>query len=439
MRNRSTSTTIGASQFGVTVVNPPYSNSAAGSNPVYVDSESIMWDEVYGGNAFKPCTHLKYLVELSPFDVYNGSDGGNAPNPNTTYTNRIDIPGGQHRPSSLLADAESYIPVNGLTSDDIGNCVFRAYNEFVNGVQALQSAVSIAEIRETPGLFNLWQRRLSAPHNIVNGFLNYSFGWKPLYRDFVAIARELRSFPLTVRKRLKAIGDGEVVRHFRYRLDNTIDDLNVVHSQGQDQPYYWGLYYRASNTTFKSRVVVVTIRANVRPKLGPEGQEILNKLGALGLVPSLATLWSVTRLSFVIDWFYNIGAAIENLQGSLTHDISNVRVGVSDLRDRKITTVRETTAGQNTVVALEHQRFYKRQLTSVPLLPPLTFPRRYMPYVLLSAIGLTNTQTGRSFLSKGPKLNIDLNLDALRNRLKRGEISLRGTDTFEKLARAFRR
>lgn len=419
MRYRSLVTTLGVSSRTKTnLVTQVTTNEP--DNPVLVDSESHLWDVPEGSRkATKACTHLKWLItSLSVKHNYDASDMSNAPNPKTRYDGQRELPYASYRPSAVYANAGSYIPVTSNSSDDLGNCVFNAYNQFVNGITALNSSVSIAEARETPALFAIWQRRLSAPRNIVNGFLNYSFGWRPLFSDLVAIHRELKSFPKTVRKRLKAIGDGEIVRHFKFRLDNTVNDLNVIHAQGTGT-YFWNSYYRSTNTRSKSRTVVVTIRANVKPKLGPEGQEILNKLGTLGLIPSLATLWSITRLSFVVDWFYNVGAAIENLQGSLTHNISNVSVCISDLRTRQLVWRFEDLSGQPADLVTVMQRYYSRSTAVVPRLPAVSYPRRVMPYALLGALGLTQTKLGGKILDKGPKLNVDLNLNALKSRLLR--------------------
>jgi hypothetical protein len=309
-------------------------------------------------------------------------------------------------PSTDAAHTESYITVTPNTSDDIGNCVFQAYNRFIVGVQALDASVSIAELGQAPGLFRLWQRRLGAPSNLVNGFLNYSFGWTPLYRDVTAIKAELSRFPQTVRKRLKNIGKGETVRHFKFDLGSTVDSINVVHASGSGT-YPWNTYHRETVTRHKSRVVIVTIRASVKPKLGPEGQALLDKLGALGLIPSLSTLWAVTRLSFVIDWFYNIGGAIENLQGSLTHNISNVKICVSDTRTRKIEQLGESLGGTPITVNTEEQRYYKRILAPVPFLPVVTIPRKPMQYVLLVLLAGTNTKQGRKALSELDSLSKD--------------------------------
>jgi DNA-binding Lrp family transcriptional regulator len=238
----------------------------------------------------------------------------------------------------------------------------------------------------------------------VNGFLNYSFGWKPLINDLRAIAKELRSFPSTVRKRLKQLGDGSVVRHYKFDLSDTVNDLNTVYADYSSGTYTWNNYHRELKTTSKSRSIVVTIRAKVKPKLTGEGQDTLNKLGSLGLIPSLATVWSITKLSFVVDWFFNIGGAIENLQGSLTHDISDVTVCVSDSRRRILTTYFEGLGGSGSqAVALEHQKYYNRYQTTVPVFPVFNLPTQPMQYALLGLLALTTTKNGDIILNSVDK------------------------------------
>lgn len=407
-----------------------------------------MWDDPTGTRkGFKTCVHLSYVADqlMSTQDVYDVTDGRAIPNPGTRYVNNngvwnaLESNNRWNRPSSDPSLAESYIPVTPMSTDDLGKCVFDAYNKFINGVRALDASVSIAEIREIPRLLEMWQRRRAAPSNIVNGFLGYSFGWKPVLSDLLAISKELRSAGAAVRRRLKAIGDGHVVRHFKFDLSETVNDLTNVYSNIHTWPAYaWSRRVRDIQTADKSRMVVVTIRAKVKPKLGPEGQRILNQLGALGLVPSLATLWSVTRLSFVVDWFYNIGGAIENLQGSITHDISDVKICVSDTRTRTLVYRAENTTGYNSqLVAEVRQKYYSRQIAPrVPYVPSLMLPRRSMQYVLLGLLSLTNTKRGklilrtldRTPLSRGVSQKITAALDKLSPR-KRKEL-LRAYQTY---------
>jgi hypothetical protein len=407
MRNRSQAhtTNVSGTRQTIQISNGAVLDSSNWSVNI-VDYESLMWDDPTGGTRVnKPVTHCSYVVDdLSVSrEAYHSGNATSAPNPHLRFTAYHGGSEGQLnslRPPSLLGNTANWISVTGQTTDDIGDCVFNAYNQFVNGVRALDASVSLAELGEIPRLFDLWQRRRALPSNIVNGFLNYSFGWKPLLSDLKAITRELRSFPKTVRKRLKAIGDGYVVRHYKFTMSSTVDSLNHVTLEGQDHPYGWAKYLRNEKSVSKSRVVCVTIRAKVKPKLTGEGQDLLNKLGALGLVPSLATLWSVTRLSFVVDWFYNIGGAIENLQGSLTHDLSEVTVCVSDSRTRVIEVRNEDTSGYNNhVVGRVTQKFYTRaQHPSIPLLPSFRVPRRPMQYVLLGLVSLVSTKRGKIIL-----------------------------------------
>jgi len=404
MRDRVLSTIVASSDATEVIISPPTSTIIPGHNPAYYDYVSHMWDVIdKQTHSFKPCTHLSYNASASSFDSYNGGDLTLAPDPNRRINNRVGFHYGQLLPPVSLSSAESYIPVTGRTYDDIGKCVFDAYNQFVNGVRALDASQSIAEIGETPQLFQIWNRRKGLATNLTNGFLNYSFGWRPVLSDLRAISKELRQFRKTVARRLWKIGQGQVVRHFKFNLDDTVDDYSADFASGSGS-YPWQFYERKKRTQAgtKRRTVIVTIRANVKPKLSGHAQDILNQLGALGLIPSLATLWAVTRLSFVVDWFFNIGGAIENLQGSLTHDVSNVEICVTDKRTRSIEYHFEKVSGNACVPAIagiENQRAFIRQVVNYrPFIPILTYPKSSMQYVLLGFVALTNTAAGKKIL-----------------------------------------
>jgi hypothetical protein len=374
-------------------------------NPTCTLSKSIMVDDPTGGKfKTKSCIHATYRVDTDPQDVWSVTDRSQYPAANAYLTNYM--PWGWNEgpyvlPSTIIADGvDTYIPCSEVTSSDEDDCVLKAWNSFVTGIRALDASTSIAEAGETPRLFDAWQRRKGAPSNIVNGFLNYSFGWKPLVGDLTAIAKELRSFPSTLRKRLKRIGDKQVRKSFKYDLSSTVTSLSGNIGENVSDPQDWAKYSAPFSTVYKSRRIVVTIRANVKPKLGPFGQDIVNKLATLGLIPSLATLWSITRLSFVIDWFYNIGGAIENLQGSLTHNISNVDVCVTELRMRNIRFMgpdKMSYSGHQ--MAVVYQRVFTRKSVSVPVLPVFTIPRKPMQFVLLGLLGLTTTKQGKLILA----------------------------------------
>lgn len=414
-RSKSTTVDFGAvSEVGLGPNN--YGNNNTYPTSPVVDSASEMVDDPSGGSRkTKSCVHYSYM--MTPGYVENDHSGntGNGATPWAHYTNALGWYAKSYPPSPPGAGYE-YIPVSADTTDDIGNCVFRANNDYINSVRALDASQSIAEIGETPALFRLWQRRKYAPTNIVNGFLNYSFGWKPVISDLIAVSKELRRFPQTVRKRLKAIGDKDVVRHFKYDLSRTVDDLNIVHIESSGPYGYQNLKWE-TKTVHKRRIVTVTIRAKVKPKLSGGAQDIINKLGALGLIPSLATVWAVTRLSFVVDWFYNIGGAIENLQGSLTHDISVVDLCVTDVRERKLVTTLVQAGSQYTCNEGEQKSFQRVKYPAVPYLPSLTVPRQPMQYVLLALIAATNTKSGKYALRLLDTSRISVKLQSKINRL----------------------
>jgi hypothetical protein len=290
----------------------------------------------------------------------------------------------------------SWIPVDGRSSDDVADCRFRAYNMFVNEYRGMDGAQTLFEAGQLPDLFKLWNRRKGIPSNITNGFLNYSFGWRPVVQDLYSVSKELQRLPKVVRGNLKS---QYVTRHYRFTYDDTVRDY-VSDYEYDNGPYVWNKGGIRERTTDKSRVITVTIRAKKSTKLNGNGQRLLSQLGRYGIIPSIATIWSVTRLSFVVDWFFNIGGAIENLQGSLSHDISNVKICVSDLRTRQIETEFNGGFGSyDTLATTVKQREFIRVISDfTPFIPSLTAPRRPMQYVLLGLIALTSTAGGRRVL-----------------------------------------
>jgi hypothetical protein len=354
----------------------------------------------------KPVTHLKYDIELHncPYNVYDSGDMSNAPNPRTRYEGYMPTTSDQDYQGLLpdITHPELYIPVTGNSTDDLGGCVFNAYNMFVNEYRGLDGSQSIAELREFPKLFDLWNRRKGLATNLTSGFLNYSFGWRPVISDLRAVAKELRRLPKSVRKKLKS-KERLIVRHYKFRLKETVNDYSYLFDNA-GSPYSWNGYHYEAKTEDKDRMVVVTIRAKVKPKLNGAGQGLLDSLGRLGLIPSLATVWSLTSYSFIIDWFFNIGGAIENLQGSLVRDVSDVKVCVSDLRTRVVSRYTKGVDGHSILRWKSKQRYYSRTPTTVPLLPPLTYPRREIQYVLLALVGLSSTSGGRNVLRFGDRV-----------------------------------
>jgi len=399
MRERSQSTIVASSDVNWSRADG-LTGTYVGGNPSYYGTMSKISDiSDKSKHAFKPCIHMSYEAEVSPFSTVDDNSGD--PTQWITYPGRQGFHYGQHLPGTF-SGADNYISVTPRSTDDISDCVFNAYNTYINSFRALDASQSIAELGETPHLFNVWQRRRGLASNLVNGFLNYSFGWKPVLNDLRAIAQELRQFPSSVRKRLHRIGDGKITRHYSFDYSSTVTSPSAVYSQGGVLPNP-GSYYRSYDTDVNKsrRKIIVTLRASAKPKLSGSGQDLLNKLGALGLIPSLATVWAVTSRSFMIDWFYNIGGAIENLQGSLTHDISDVEVCVTDTRERELRYLFDTGPTHRVLeVGREKQRLFLRSIPgSLPLyVPQLKLPRNVMQYVLLGLVALSSTDQGRRLL-----------------------------------------
>lgn len=395
-RTRSDSTTVASSDVVETDLQTGALVNTYASGP-YSSWVSVITDESEGGRkAMKPCLHTQVDVSWVPVLQYHPTNMSIAPNPRLSYA-----PGWRYSVTKYVPSTPpvgNYIPVTGRTLNDIDDCLFQAYNQFVNSSHGLDLSQSVAEASEFPHLFNIWQRRKGIASNVTNGFLNYSFGWRPVFSDLTGIMRELKRLPKSVRRRLRETK--QIVKHYKFDYSDTVNDVNEVEYNTTHGPYAWSRRYLGHTSTDKRRIVVVTIRATSKPKLTGDGQVLLDKLGRYGLIPSVATLWSITRLSFVVDWFYNIGGAIENLQGSLTQNISNVECCVTDTRTRTVVTrVNAGNTFNNEPTVTHEQKSFERTLPSgVPLLPQLKFPRNPMQYVLLGFIALVSTKGGKKIL-----------------------------------------
>lgn len=264
-RTRSDSTTVAASDVSETNISTGGVIPVAFTNAPYSSWVSVITDSVDGGRkAMKPCIHNQCEVSAILFTDWHPIDATLAPLPNKRYDGvRIAHYSAVQTPS--LPVTTNYIAVTPRTLNDYDDVLFQAYNMFVNSYRGMDGSQSVCEAGETPQLFNIWQRRKGLASNLTSGFLNYSFGWKPLINDIYAIHKELSRFPKFVRERLKKTET--VVKHYRFDLSDTVNGVNTTHYDNTYGPYTWNRSFYKVRDTNKRRTVVVTIRATSKPKL----------------------------------------------------------------------------------------------------------------------------------------------------------------------------
>lgn len=180
----------------------------------------------------------------------------------------------------------------------------------------LNLAVSLAELKDISRLwqglcrkYKLWQRgdwkTMLSAKNLNSYHLEYNFGWKPLVTDVINVVRQYVDFDRRFRKLLNG-ADRDLMKRFR------------------DQPASISKIWEiAAPAGFSPERIRFTLSADVKhtsifhyayslPKYGQD--ELLARawLDALGLNPSAATAYELITLSFVVDWFFNLGGLLES-------------------------------------------------------------------------------------------------------------------------------
>jgi len=135
--------------------------------------------------------------------------------------------------------------------------------------------------------------RRSADDIIADTWLEYSFGWKPLFNDI--------SEAVNAVKKIRFLPYQDVVLTAR-GADETA--LSVGSSNaGGTQPFFNGQYYTTSIAEVQYKTCI---------RLGPELIGIPKQLG-LHPVDWMPTAWNLLPWSFVVDYFTNIGDIITSL------------------------------------------------------------------------------------------------------------------------------
>lgn len=136
------------------------------------------------------------------------------------------------------------------------------------------------------------------------GFLEYTYGWKPLIGDLQALSKTFGSFSDDYAEYRRIKEGSQPVRPFRYWAEDTSSET----SAGAKPQWY-----AESRHSFSHHA-----RCLLEGTYNPS-KETLSKCGflanKLGLKPELIlpTIWELTTLSFVVDWFIPVGDFLERI------------------------------------------------------------------------------------------------------------------------------
>lgn len=201
-------------------------------------------------------------------------------------------------------EAKPLIPVDyadhfQITEGDCGACVNLLGDTGERMVQAAASSIYsqgfdgltfLAEFKSLRQMFfGLWKRVTKLVgemdvDDLVNAWLEYRYGWRPLLADIKNFDEALREFDV---KR----------RRYSERAGLTVEDSYTNFTGTKTSPAAWDLYYE-SKVEFSA-----SVRGFVTADISPPRFRF----------NPVTTAWELVTLSFVIDWFWSVGSALEAL------------------------------------------------------------------------------------------------------------------------------
>lgn len=159
----------------------------------------------------------------------------------------------------------------------------------------LDLAVDIAESHQTKRMFGelaRWERYLGGwgPRRWANEWLQYQYGWKPLIRSCYGAATELRNF---VAKKQRITGSAK----------QPFSDFKTKRS-------YANLFQVDMVTNCRGK-------AGCRIVLDYTRKE--NDLARWSSLNPVSIAWELMPYSFVVDWFFDVGSTLRNLETSFLY------------------------------------------------------------------------------------------------------------------------
>lgn len=268
--------------------------------PLQYDTFTVLDD--YTGPKQLNVVH-KHRFRRSLYTEYSGRE--------TTliHPNRIDTTSGQ----GIRGFTRHSQPGFGFAPDPDLNTLYntalsRVYDQIRGSVDL---AVSVAEAGRTRDSVRQWRDQLLPiaddlsrhggrlvrfirnfhPRQWGNRWLEYQYGWRPLVQDIYNTAQQLMDS--STKRNLKIVGRASQQRGDLTRYANT---------------WYTGCT-ESVGYALRSRVMVVA-------EFGMSPSRIQALSGFTSLNPASIT-WELLPYSFVVDWFYDIGGYIRNLESNL--------------------------------------------------------------------------------------------------------------------------
>lgn len=194
-----------------------------------------------------------------------------------------------------------------------------AYNRMKPTAPSWSGLNAIYELKDLPGML---QQRFQSVKDIGNYWLALKFGWEPLLRDVRSFINLQRGAEKRLAQLLRDNG-----RPVRRRI--TMQDLEVKNVTTAGSGY--GAVYPTIITQFYAKVPTFLDRVTETDRVWASGQYKYwlpsgprdvgwkrNMLARIyGLNPSPSVVYNAIPWTWLVDWFFNVGDVIENLEAGV--------------------------------------------------------------------------------------------------------------------------
>lgn len=211
------------------------------------------------------------------------------------------------------AHSAAYVEYATALSSEVAALDFRALSatampRLEPSLQVVSIPNFLLELRDLRRMFEFWRHDSSLAKNAASAHLNWSFGWKPFLGDLQRTYSALQETQTKLKDWDKKVSSGKPQTRST-SLESLTTELGGTFNYGGDasRPCTWNASHKRHVTAWlKFKPLPTKLSAGLSRDIAAMAQ-------ALGIAPNVSILWDAIPFSFVVDWFFNVGSAIEKL------------------------------------------------------------------------------------------------------------------------------
>jgi hypothetical protein len=291
------------------------SSFAAGTSlTTHTRSESIVYTSHVKGEPLRDnrCIHTKtqfdYSGDPTKFDRINIlNDPGHVGWYHEYYGGHT-IAVGAHPAAVGIATAALGLPLGKAALDGSGQgYVNDAFNREAPDLTSVSVPNFLLDIGDITSLFQLWKSNVSLAKNLAGARLNYQFGWKPTIGDLANMLNAVSSLEQKLKLFRESLGS---VSNRNLTMRNSDITKTGTYNLGGDP------HYRIDWKASLSGKVKVHLKFKYLPIPAMTNFEtnLRGLLDVLGFELNPRIIWDALPFTFVIDWFFGVGAWLQGFK-----------------------------------------------------------------------------------------------------------------------------